>query len=73
MQREDSSLLQKQEIKCYLSKPGVLYANNYMVQNSFFFLFFIFNMLSSMDAIEGRQLQGLKRVSLMEPYSGSPS
>lgn len=35
LQREDSSLLQKEEIECYLSKLGMLYANNYMVQSTF--------------------------------------
>lgn len=60
LQREDSSLLQKEETECYLSKLSMLYANNYMLQGTFFYIY----KLSSLDAMEGRQFQVLTRVSL---------
>lgn len=60
LQREDSSLLQKEETECYLSKLGMLYANNYMLQGTFFYIY----KLSSLDAMEGRQFQVLTRASL---------
>lgn len=58
LQCEDSSLLQKQEVKCYQSKLGILYTNYYTIQTSYLY----FNKLPSLEVMEGRKFQDLKGV-----------
>lgn len=55
----DSSLLQKQEFQCYLSKLCILYANNYMVQTSAL----LSDKPSSVGEMKGRKFQGLDHMS----------